>query len=74
MIRAVAISAAFDLLTLAAVRRLDAARAVVRGWVEGLRAMPGERGAQGAQERRRAAQRLVTLRVAVAQHRRLGRL
>ena len=58
----------------ATVRRLDAVSAVARGWVEGLRAMPSERRARGASERRRAAQRLVTFRVAVAQQRRLGRL
>jgi GT2 family glycosyltransferase len=74
MMRAVATSAAFDLVTLATVRRLDAVSAVVRGWTEGLRAMPSERRARGPSERRRAARRLVPLRVAVAQQRRLGRL
>jgi hypothetical protein len=72
--RAVATSAAFDLVSLATVRRLDAVSAVARGWVEGLRAMPSERRARGPNERREAARRLVTLRVAVAQQRRLGRL
>ena len=43
MARAVATSAAFDLLTLAQVRRIDAARAVAHGWSEGLRAIPQER-------------------------------
>ena len=46
MARAVATSAAFDLLTLAQVRRLDAARVVSRGWIEGLRAIRSERGAR----------------------------
>jgi GT2 family glycosyltransferase len=73
MARAVAASAAFDLLTLAQLRRADAARAVARGWVEGLRAMPRERAARRPQDRRRAASRLVPLREAVAQQRRLGR-
>jgi GT2 family glycosyltransferase len=73
MTRAVATSAAFDLLTLAQVRRWDAARAVARGWAEGLGAMPRERRARPAAERRRAATRLVPLREAVAQQRRLGR-
>jgi GT2 family glycosyltransferase len=74
MMRAVVMSAAFDLLTLVAVRRRGAVRAVIRGWVEGLRAMPSERRARGPSERRQAARRLVTFRVAVAQQRRLGRL
>jgi len=74
MARAVATSAAFDLLTLAQVRRGDAARAVARGWAEGLRAMPRERAARRGDERRRAAARLVPLREAVAQQRRLGRV
>ena len=74
MMRAVAMSAAFDLLTMVAIRRRDAVRAVARGWVEGLRAMPGERRARGPNERRQAARRLVPLRLAVEQQRRLGRL
>ena len=75
MARAVAASAAFDLLTLAQVRRLDAARAVARGWVEGLRAMPRERArAPRPTSAARAARRLVSLREAVAQQRRLGRV
>jgi N-acetylglucosaminyl-diphospho-decaprenol L-rhamnosyltransferase len=73
MARAVAASAAFDLLTLAQVRRADAVRAVARGWREGLRAMPRERAARAASERRGAARRLVSLREAIAQQRRLGR-
>jgi GT2 family glycosyltransferase len=74
MMRAVATSAAFDLVTLAKVRRLDAVGAAFLGWMEGLRAMPSERRARGPSERRRAARRLVSLREAVAQQRRLGRL
>ena len=74
MLQAVATSAAFDLATLAAVGRPDAARALGRGWAEGLRAMPSERRARSASERRRAARQLVSLRQAVAQQRRLGRL
>ena len=73
MARAVAASAAFDLMTLAQVRRADAVRAVARGWFEGLRAMPHERAARAASERRGAARRLVSLREAIAQQRRLGR-
>jgi GT2 family glycosyltransferase len=73
MARAVAASAAFDLLTLAQVRRADAVRAVARGWWEGLRAMRHERAARAASERRGAARRLVSLREAIAQQKRLGR-
>jgi GT2 family glycosyltransferase len=71
--RAVATSAAFDLLTLAQLRRRDAAKAIARGWAEGLGAMPRERAARAPDERRAAAKRLVPLREAVAQQRRLGR-
>jgi GT2 family glycosyltransferase len=74
MARAVATSAAFDLLTLAQVRRMDAARAVARGWTEGLQAIRRERGARPPAERRLAARRLVSVREAVAQQRRLGRV
>ena len=74
MARAVATSAAFDLLTLAQVRRMDALRAVAHGWNEGLHAIPQERRARRPEDRRRAARRLVSLRVAVAQQRRLGRV
>jgi GT2 family glycosyltransferase len=74
MARAVLASAAFDLLTLAQVRRFDAVRAVAKGWAEGLRAMPRERAARPPAERRRAGRRLVGLREAMAQQRRLGRV
>ena len=67
MARAVAASAAFDVLTLAQVRRADAVRAVLRGWVEGLRAVRRERHARRPDERRAAARRLVGVREAVAQ-------
>ena len=71
---AVATSAAFDLVLLAQLRRREAARVLARGWLEGLQAMPRERGARGADERERAAARIVSLRQAVAQQRRLGRV
>jgi GT2 family glycosyltransferase len=74
MARAVATSVAFDFLTLAQVRRLCAARAIADGWTEGLKAMPVERGAREPEERRQAARRLVSLREAVAQQHRLGRV
>jgi N-acetylglucosaminyl-diphospho-decaprenol L-rhamnosyltransferase len=71
--RSVATSAAFDLLTLAQVRRRDALGAVVRGWRDGLGAMARERRARSDGDRRASAARLVSLREAIAQQRRLGR-
>src|SRR5919109_1438025 len=71
--RSLATSAAFDLLTLAQLRRRDALRAMARGWREGLRGMGRERHARSGSDRRAAAARLVSLREAVAQQRRLGR-
>jgi GT2 family glycosyltransferase len=71
--RSLATSAAFDLLTLAQLRRRDALRAMARGWREGLRGMGRERHARSGSDRRAAAARLVSLREAVAQQRRLDR-
>jgi N-acetylglucosaminyl-diphospho-decaprenol L-rhamnosyltransferase len=73
-LRSVIASAAFDLLTLVTVRRRSAVRAVLRGWRDGLRAMPRQRRDRSPAERRRAAQRVVSLRVAVHEHLRLGAL
>jgi GT2 family glycosyltransferase len=67
-------SAGFDLLTLAQLRSRAAARAMARGWRDGLRAMSAERTARGAVERRRASQKLVSLRRAIVEQRRLGRI
>jgi N-acetylglucosaminyl-diphospho-decaprenol L-rhamnosyltransferase len=72
--KSIAASAAFDALTLAQVRRLDATRAIARGWRDGVRAMKKERCARPAADRRRSVGRLSTLREAVAQQRLLGRL
>jgi hypothetical protein len=72
--KSVLASAAFDLLTLFQQRDGKAVRAVARGWWDGVRAMPRERGARPAEERRRAARRLVSLRAAIAEQRRLGRI
>lgn len=71
--RSIAASAAFDLLTLAQVRRPTAARAVARGWRDGLARLLLERRARGRAARRGSAGRLTTMRAAVAQQRRLGR-
>jgi N-acetylglucosaminyl-diphospho-decaprenol L-rhamnosyltransferase len=72
--RSVAASAAFDLLTLAQIRQAWALRAVVRGWRDGLALMRDARADRSPAERSRAARRLVSLRAAVAEQRRLGRL
>jgi GT2 family glycosyltransferase len=72
--KSVLASAAFDVLTLFQQRNGRAVRAVARGWWDGVRAMPRERGARPAEERRRAARKLVSLRAAIAEQRRLGRL
>jgi GT2 family glycosyltransferase len=72
--KAVVTSAGFDAFTLAQVRSLEAARAVAAGWRDGARAMRKERRARSAADRRTSAQRLGTLREALAQQKQLGRL
>ena len=72
--RAVASSAAFDVLTMAQVRSREAVGAVLSGWRDGLRLLRAERRARSRSERRQAASRVTSLREAVAQQRRLGRL
>jgi GT2 family glycosyltransferase len=72
--KSVATSAGFDLLTLLQLRSASATRAVARGWWDGVRAMRGERRARPTDERRRAARKLVSLREAIAEQRRLGRI
>jgi N-acetylglucosaminyl-diphospho-decaprenol L-rhamnosyltransferase len=72
--RAVLSSAAFDAVTLAQVRSRKAARAMAAGWGDGLRLLRSERRLRTREEKRHAATRLVSLRAALAQQRRLGRL
>jgi GT2 family glycosyltransferase len=74
LVKSVAASAAFDLVTLAQLRKRRAASAIVRGWRDGLAAVGAERGARTRAERRRAAERLVSFRGAVSEQRRRGRL
>lgn len=74
VIRSVLASAAFDVLTLGQTRTRAAVGAVARGWRDGLRGMAHERGARTPPERREAARRLVSLREAVREQRRLGRV
>jgi N-acetylglucosaminyl-diphospho-decaprenol L-rhamnosyltransferase len=71
--RSVLASAGFDLLTLAQLRNRAAARAMARGWRDGLREMRAERAARPSEERRRAARKRVSLRQAIDEQRRLGR-
>jgi GT2 family glycosyltransferase len=72
--RAVVSSAAFDALTLAQARSGEAVRTVLSGWRDGIRLLRAERRARSRSERRAAASRVTSLREAVAQQRRLGRL
>jgi GT2 family glycosyltransferase len=74
LVRAVASSAAFDALTLAQVHNRTAFQAVLAGWRDGLQLLRSERRARSREEKRRAASRLSSLRAALAQQRRLGRL
>jgi GT2 family glycosyltransferase len=74
LVRSVAASAAFDLLTLAQIRRRWAVGSVARGWRDGLRLMPAARRERTPAQRARAAAHLVSLRTAIAEQRRLGRL
>jgi GT2 family glycosyltransferase len=74
LLKSVLASAGFDALTLLQVRNRSALHAIARGWRDGLRLMPSERRASIPGARREAARRLVSLRQAIAQQRRLGRL
>ena len=67
-------SAAFDLVTLAQARSGRAAKAIARGWRDGLGGMRAERGMRTRGERKAAAERLVSFREAFHEQRRLGRL
>jgi N-acetylglucosaminyl-diphospho-decaprenol L-rhamnosyltransferase len=74
LVLAVAASAAFDLLTLAQVRRPGTLRLLAGAWRDGGRLMATVRRERSAGERTRSVRRLTTLREAVAEQRRLGRL
>jgi GT2 family glycosyltransferase len=67
-------SGAFDAMTLAQARSRPALTAIARGWRDGLRLMARERRARRPQERREATRQLASLREALAEQRRLGRL
>jgi GT2 family glycosyltransferase len=74
MAGSIAASAAFDLHTLVQMRSRPAAAAIARGWRDGLHALPGERSARTAAQRRRAAEHFTSFREALRQQRELGRL
>jgi GT2 family glycosyltransferase len=74
LLASVAASAAFDLVTLAQARSGAAAKAIARGWRDGLSGMTAERRAREPRERKAAARRLVSFREAFREQRRLGRL
>jgi len=74
LVRSVAASGAFDLLTLVQTRNREALGAVARGWRDGARVMRRERSARTATERREATRHVSSFREALAEQRRLGRL
>jgi N-acetylglucosaminyl-diphospho-decaprenol L-rhamnosyltransferase len=74
LVKSVASSFGFDLLTLGQLRNRAAASAIARGWLDGARSMRGERAARSPEERRRATRRLMSLREAIAEQHRLGRI
>jgi GT2 family glycosyltransferase len=74
LVAALAASAGFDALTLLQLRDPRAARAIARGWRDGLVAFRRERSARTPAQRREAASRLVSFSVAITQQHRLGRL
>jgi N-acetylglucosaminyl-diphospho-decaprenol L-rhamnosyltransferase len=74
LVKSVVASLGFDALTLAQVRTRGAASAIGRGWLDGVRQMHRERAARSSDERRRATRSLMSMREAIAEQRRLGRL
>ncbi|RKQ92865.1 GT2 family glycosyltransferase [Solirubrobacter pauli] len=70
----VAASAAFDLASLLQVRRAWAARAILRGWRDGLALVAAARRDRTPAQRAAAARKLVGLRTAMHEQRRLERL
>ena len=72
--KSIAASAAFDALTLAQRRDRAATGAVARGWLDGLRELRLQRSVMPPAARRAAGQKLTSVREAIAQQRRLGRL
>lgn len=74
LVKSVVASLGFDVLTLAQLRTRVAAGAIAHGWLDGVRQMHRERAARTSEERRRATRSLMSMREAIAEQRRLGRL
>lgn len=74
LVASVATSFAFDAASLLQVRQAWAARAVLRGWRDGLRLMRHVRRERTPAQRAAAARKLVSLRTAVSEQRRLEKL
>lgn len=74
LVKSVVASLGFDVLTLAQLRTRVAAGAIAHGWLDGARQMHRERAARTSEERRRATRSLMSMREAIAEQRRLGRL
>jgi len=74
LVLSVATSLAFDAVALLQVHEGWAARALMRGWRDGLRLMPKVRRERTPAQRAAAARRLVSLRTAIGEQRRLERL
>ena len=74
LVKSVVASLGFDVLTLVQQRNRPAAGAISRGWLDGVRQMRRERSARSSDERHRAMRQLMSLREAIAEQRRLGRL
>jgi GT2 family glycosyltransferase len=74
LVKSVVASFGFDVLTLAQLRSGSAAAAIGRGWLDGARQMRRERRARSRDERRKATRQLMSVREAIAEQRRLGRV
>jgi GT2 family glycosyltransferase len=74
LVKSVAASAAFDVVTLVQARNREAASAIARGWLDGLHGIRAERSARSRAERDAAATRLVSFREALRQQSRIGRM
>lgn len=74
LVLSVATSFAFDAVSLLQVRQAWAARAILRGWRDGLRLMPKVRRERTPAQRAAAARKLSSLRAAISEQRRLEKL
>jgi GT2 family glycosyltransferase len=74
MLYSAACSLGFDMLTLVQARSWPVAKTLARAWGDGLRRMPAEHRARSPKQRLQAADRIVSLRKAVNEQRRISRL